>query len=312
MVNPPFEAAKAPFLGRVRRLLGRHLHELGMRLQTPTRLVKRQQPWPSDRPLATIVVPCFNYGRYLDEAVRSALEQTLVRTEIIVIDDGSDDPYTLERLAAVKHCRARVIRQPNLGLAATRNVGAAVARGKYICYLDADDTLEPEYLERMLVELEQDETLGSCFSWVRCFGDDDSIWKTRSLDPYYLHECTTAPSHSVIRRTAWERVKALNGSGFLTKYNGYFEDWVFWIDMVECGYRGQVVPEALIRYRIHPNSLGATHRAGFARMLDTLHADRRDFFGKAAYRRQLGRRLNRRIQVENPEITLATMASATS
>jgi hypothetical protein len=109
----------------------------------------------------------------------------------------------------------------------------------------------------------------------------------------------------VIRREAWERVKAANGAGFLTNYNGYFEDWVFWIDLIQCGYRGQVVPEPLIRYRVHKDSLSATHRAGFAQMLRTLHLDRKDFFESAAYRKQIGLQMRRRIRIENPEIPLA-------
>jgi glycosyltransferase involved in cell wall biosynthesis len=108
-----------------------------------------------------------------------------------------------------------------------------MAAGKYICYLDADDFIEPTYLEKTLTVLESDESLGSCYSWVQCFGDSDSVWETQDLDPFFLRQYTLASSHSVIRKEAWKRVKEQNGSGFLTKYNGYFEDWVFWIDMVQ-------------------------------------------------------------------------------
>jgi glycosyltransferase involved in cell wall biosynthesis len=291
-----------PLLARAARFIGRRVHDAAMKIRRPERSSIRQAPWPAELPLVSVIVPCFNYGRFVDEAVRSVLAQTFERFEIIVIDDGSTDPPTRATLAAMRYARTRVIYQVNQGLAATRNNGAALARGKYLCYLDADDSFEPSYLEKMLVELERDETLGACFSWVQCFGDCRTVWKTRSLDPYYLRQSTTAPSHSVIRKTAWERVRAANGAGFLGKYNGYFEDWVFWIDMLACGYRGQAVAEPLIRYRVHANSLGATHRAGFAAMLETLHRDRARFFGSAAYRRQLARRLNRRVHVENPEI----------
>lgn len=289
---------------RAAGFIGRHVHEASKRLQRPTLLLTKQTLWPADLPLVTVIIPCFNYGQFVDEAIRSALAQTFDRIEIIVIDDGSTDTLTRETLAALQYDRTRVVHQANQGLATTRNTGATLARGKYLCYLDADDCLEPTYLAKMLAELEQDETLGACFSWVQCFGDCQAVWKTRSFDPYYLRQSTTAPSHSVIRKEAWQRVSAANGSGFLTKYNGYFEDWVFWIDMVECGYRGHAVTEPLIRYRVHENSLGARHRAGFAEMLNTLHGDRARFFSSATYRRQLGRHLNRRIRVENPEINL--------
>ena len=181
-----------------------------------------------------------------------------------------------------------------------------MAVGKYICYLDADDVLEPTYLEKTLSLLESDESLGSCYSWVQCFGDANSVWETADLDPFFLRQYTTASSHGVIRKVAWETVKERNGHGFLTKYDGYFEDWAFWIDMVQCGYRGHAIREPLIRYRVHTGSLGATHKPGFAKMLKALHEDRREFFHDRSFRRKLARGLNQRIYIENSRINLSS------
>ena len=292
------------FVRRLGLFLDRCAHELSKKLQRTSLERKLQHAWPSDRPLVTVIIPCYNYGIFVREAIESVLAQSFQRFELIVIDDGSTDELTIRTLREIRCDKTRILHQTNQGLAETRNNGALVADGKYICYLDADDALESTYLEKTVSTLEMDESLGSCYSWARCFGELDSVWETQDLDPFYLRQYSTAPSHSVIRKEAWEKVKRMNGSGFLTKYNGYFEDWVFWIDMVQCGFRGKVIPEPLIRYRVHKGSLGARHRAGFSDMLKVLHNDRREFFHSRAYRRRISRMINKRIYIENPRINL--------
>lgn len=291
---------------RAEAFLSRQAHRLSRGLQRIEHRTVRQAEWPRDKPLVSVVIPCYNYGQFLPEAIESALAQTFQRFEVLVIDDGSTDEHTKRVLEGLCYPKTRVTHQANQGLAQTRNNGAAMATGKYICYLDADDTIEPTYLEKTLSVLESDESLGCCFSWVQCFGERESIWKTADLEPYFLRQYTTAPSHSVIRKEAWEAVRRQNGCGFLGKYNGYFEDWVFWIDLVECGFRGQVIKEPLIRYRVHKNSLGARHRAGFEGMLMVLQDDRKRFFHDRRYMKELEKRLNRRIYVENSRVNMSS------
>jgi glycosyltransferase involved in cell wall biosynthesis len=267
---------------------------------------KQQQAWPRERPLVSVIIPCYNYGIYIREAIESVLAQTFRRFEILIVNDGSTDELTKQVLSDLSYKKTKVIHQTNQGLAQTRNNGAAIARGKYICFLDADDLIESTYLDKTLHILESDESVGSCYSWVRCFGESDSIWKTEDLDPFFLKKRNTSSSHGVIRREAWERVKERNGSGFVSEYNGYFEDWVFWIEMVQCGYRGVVIREPLIRYRVHNKSLGATHKPGFDRMLQALHEDKKEFFQDRSISKELEEYLNRRIVIENSLINLSS------
>jgi glycosyltransferase involved in cell wall biosynthesis len=284
--------------------LERQLHKLYKKMQKIAREKKQQKEWPVEKPLVSVIIPCYNYGKFINGAIESVLAQTFQRFEIIVINDGSTDELTKDVLRNLCYEKTVTIHQENQGLSQARNNGAAMAAGKYICYLDADDFIKPTYLEKTLSVIESDESLGSCYSWVQCFGDVDSVWETEDLDPFFLRQYTTASSHSVIRKEAWERVKEQNGSGFLSKYDGYFEDWVFWIDMVQCGYRGQVIKEPLIRYRVHKGSLGATHKAGFDDMLKILHKDRKDFFYDRSYARELMKKLSKRIYITNNRVNL--------
>ena len=299
--------ASAP--SRIGRSAQVRFHMLLRRCQR-LRCIKRVQvPWPADKPLISVIIPCFNYGTYLKGAIDSVLAQSFKRLEIIVINDGSTDKLTKQILEALDRPKTRVVHQRNQGLAQTRNNGAALGRGKYICYLDPDDFFEPTYLIKTLEVLESDESIGSCYSWVQCFGDSNCLWKTQDLEPFVLVERDTAPAHSVLRKQAWEAVKKHNGMGFLSKYNGYFEDWVFWIDMLQCGYRGVVIEEPLIRYRVHKKSLSAMHRQGFDKMVQVLHEDRKEFFQNRRYLVELERKLNRRIYTENRHINLSCAES---
>ena len=96
------------------------------------------------RPLVSVIIPCYNQGQYLAEAIRSALRQRWTSIEIIVVDDGSTD-HT--RSVALSFPDVRYYYQPNAGLAAARNNGIAHCRGLYLVFLDADDILYPDAVE---------------------------------------------------------------------------------------------------------------------------------------------------------------------
>src|SRR3972149_1699479 len=106
----------------------------------------------SDRPLhpprVSVIIPCYNLGPYLDEAVGSVLSQTYQDFEILVVDDGSTDPATRTLLADYRRPKTRVIQLPHGGLAAARNAGVANAGGEYLCALDADDRLASSFLAK--------------------------------------------------------------------------------------------------------------------------------------------------------------------
>ena len=104
------------------------------------------------RPSVSVVIPCYNYGRFLAEAIASVLGQSYQDFEIVVIDDGSTDDT--ERVAR-RFPRVQYHRQGNEGLSAARNAGTRVSRGRYILYHDADDLLTPDALETGVYWLEQ-------------------------------------------------------------------------------------------------------------------------------------------------------------
>lgn len=114
-------------------------------------------------PRVSVVVPCFNYGRFVAEAVASILAQSFRDFEVIVVDDGSTDD-TPDVLRRITDPRVRVLRQANQGCAAARNAGRALARGEFLAFLDADDLWRPTYLERQMEVLDAEPEVDFCFT----------------------------------------------------------------------------------------------------------------------------------------------------
>lgn len=112
----------------------------------------------------SVIVPVYNAEQYLAACVDSLLAQTYADFEVLLVDDGSADssPAICDRYAAADD-RVRVIHQKNAGVGAARNAGLDVARGAYLAFVDADDTVLPDYLETLYRDItEQDVDIVYC------------------------------------------------------------------------------------------------------------------------------------------------------
>jgi glycosyltransferase involved in cell wall biosynthesis len=202
-------------------------------------------------PKVSVVITCCNLGQYLDEAVSSVLAQTYQDFEIVIVDDGSSDPDTQRRLEGYSRPKTRVIRAAHAGVAAARNVGIASVSGEYFCTLDADDTIESTFLEKLVRVLDDDPSLTFCSSWLRTFGGEDWEWTPARCDlPTLLWEDTVLTA-SLVRR---EAVVAVGGFDAAMPEQGD-DDWDLWLTLVERGHRGVIVPEILHNYRRRPGSV---------------------------------------------------------
>ncbi|MFY9823221.1 MAG: glycosyltransferase, partial [Thermoanaerobaculia bacterium] len=219
--------------------------------EPPSELVRRrQQPWPASEPLVSIVIPCYNYGRFVAEAVDSVLAQTFRSFEILVVDGGSsaDTLATLERLDRPQ--TTVYFRDGRHLVGDNRNFGISRARGKYVCCLDADDLIRPTYLEKALFLLEtQDFDLVS--TAIRCFGDKSEVYH---LERFPTLADMLAGNHvstcAVFRRDLWEKAGGFQDTGIRESY--FYEDWRLWVRFAALGARiANIVDECLFLYRIH-------------------------------------------------------------
>ncbi|MBU0946525.1 MAG: glycosyltransferase family 2 protein [Proteobacteria bacterium] len=201
--------------------------------------------------LISVVIPCYNHGAYLEEAVESVLAQSYQHFEIVIVNDGSTDPYTNEVLLSFDKLKCRVLHTDNQGLPAARNNGIRATEGDYICCLDADDKYHPDYFRKAISVLDDDEKqkYGAVAAWVQFFGSSDALWKTigsnsEGFAPFLQGIRNNLQSATMFRRICWEKIGGFDESMTL----GY-EDWDFWLKMLELGYEWFCLEEPLIYYR---------------------------------------------------------------
>jgi glycosyltransferase involved in cell wall biosynthesis len=195
-------------------------------------------------PRVSVLIPCFNQGVFLDEAVDSVLAQTFTDYEIVVVDDGSTDEETRWKLETYQRPKTRVLRTRNRGLPAARNAAAAVAGGDVFCALDADDRLEPTWLEKGLAVLDADASLAFVSHWLETFGDEHWIWRPERCDLPAMLARNAVNGAALVRRAAFEAV-----GGYDERMREGCEDWDFWLRLIERGFKGTIVPEVLFHYR---------------------------------------------------------------
>jgi glycosyltransferase involved in cell wall biosynthesis len=198
----------------------------------------------------SVIIPCFNLGRYLPEAIASVHRQTLAGAEILVVDDGSTEPETLEALTAAEPSVSRIVRSGNRGLSAARNLGIRHASGAYVCCLDADDVLDERWLEAGVARLDADPGLAFVSHWVEAFGDEQGEWTPGRSDLSALLDRNVFNGAALFRR---ELVDAVGGFDESMRHG--CEDWEFWIRVMAAGHRGATIPAVLYRYRRRADSM---------------------------------------------------------
>jgi glycosyltransferase involved in cell wall biosynthesis len=216
-------------------------------------------------PSVSVVIPCYNTEAFIEDALRSVLDQTHPALEVILVDDGSTDASAQigERFAPF----VRVIRQENAGVAKARNVGIRAARGEFIVLLDADDRLLPRALEIGVRELSARPACAMVYGHSR---DIDA--QGHRLNPHLDrvdHACyaTMLEGHTTVppATTMFRRDAMLAAGEFVQRYSPA-EDYQFYLRVARTNaihFHGELVAE----YRLHP---GNTIRLSSVRMLRSL------------------------------------------
>ncbi|HEX6123839.1 MAG TPA: glycosyltransferase family A protein [Pyrinomonadaceae bacterium] len=201
----------------------------------------------------SVIIPTYNYGRFVSEAITSALRQTYEPSEIVVVDDGSTDG-TAEIVQGFGE-RVRYLRQERAGVCAARNLGVANTTGHYIAFLDADDIWEPIKLEKQIQKFEADPEVGLVHCGMREFDsatgetlqfhlEGDEGWVAQMHLLFERPVINASGSSIVVTRTAFDQVE-----GFDTRLrNG--EDWEFCYRVAK-EFKVGYAREPLVQYRNH-------------------------------------------------------------
>lgn len=186
----------------------------------------------------SVIIPVYNHAATIVRSVSTIVNQTVLPTEIIIVDDGSTDNFdsavpSLLSLTQTAAIPLKIIRQENKGAAAARNRGFKDSQGKYIIFWDADTIARPQLLQKMLAALEQDPRSSYAYSQFK-FG-----WKTmrsQAFDPAVLQKINFIDTTSLIRRADF--------GGFDEKLRR-FQDWDLWLTFLEQGKKGVFISEIL-------------------------------------------------------------------
>jgi glycosyltransferase involved in cell wall biosynthesis len=229
----------------------------------------RPQPL-ARRPSVTIVVPCYNYGRFLPFAIASVLSQAEVDVEAIVIDDASTDgsQAVVERLAESDRRVRAILHDRNRGHIATYNEGLAQARGDYVVLLSADDALAPGALQRATALLEANPTVGLAYGFPLVFEQQPTPSRQRIRDwtvwpgLEWIARCCRSGRNfihnpEVVLRMSVQR--AIGGYDPALPHSGDLEMWLRAASVSDVG-RVNGVDQAY--YRIHDASLQRTRYKG--------------------------------------------------
>ncbi len=203
----------------------------------------------------SIVIPCYNHGIYLPEALESIQRSipTHLSYEIIVVNDGSTDSETIHILDTLTEnfTNTRVIHQNNQGLGAARNAGIRSAIGNYIIPLDADNTLTQEMFIQLEEKLEKSSRIAVLFGNAAFFGEETGVWEqpeyvlSNNLFRNSLDACAAYP------KVIWEQVGGYDEN---MPYMGY-EDWDFWIRVKKQGFGFYRVSKVVFNYRVVNDSM---------------------------------------------------------
>jgi glycosyltransferase involved in cell wall biosynthesis len=221
----------------------------------------------------TAVIPCFNHGAFLREAVDSVLAQEGGAPPVIVVDDGSTDPETVAAVDALPP-EVEVIRQPNAGAAASRNTGIERSATPLFVLLDADDRLAPDALRNLRPPLDDPE-VGYSYGIQRLFGLLSGEVRFPDYDPFKMLYRSIVGYTVLARRQVWEDV-----GGFDPELGG-FEDWDFLLGALEHGWKAKRVPRVTVEYRKHERSGLEEDRARYRELYRRLRRKHAALYARA-------------------------------
>lgn len=201
----------------------------------------------------SVIITCYNYGEFVGKAIESALSQTLLPLEIIVINDGSKD-NSLEVIDKYKD-RITIVDKKNEGVIAAKNQGLLMAKGEWIVYLDADDILEPSYIEKTL-RYAREHNYDVVYTDMQYIGTKKERFTVfpysfaRLLRGNYIHNSSL-----------YKKEMLHKAGGYKEAMKGGYEDWEINISLAEKNASFGYLKGAVLHYRQHGDDKGRNNSA---------------------------------------------------
>lgn len=203
-------------------------------------------------PTVSIIIPCFNQGELLKEALRS-IESFPDKNlyEIVIVNDGSTDVSTLSILNELERQGMNIINQANKGLGAARNAGVNKANGKYILPLDSDNKIRTEVVLEAIELVETNPSVDVVYGDAEYFGEKTGTWKSSEFTLQRLMMENYIDACALFRKSTW---KKSGGYDEKMPVMGY-EDWDFWLRIAFSGGEFKYLDKSFFDYRYTSTSM---------------------------------------------------------
>lgn len=211
-----------------------------------------QMTTPMGEGKVSIVIPCYNHGVMLREALASVEQvRNANLLEVIIVDDGSSEAETTRILEEVGQAGHSVVAQSNRGLSAARNVGIRLAKGEFILPLDSDNRVRDAYLNEAASLLKDNPSLDVIYADAEYFGERNGRWHVPEFDLSSLIRANFIDACALYRKSLWEKVG---------EYDEHmpsmgWEDWDFWLRVAAHGGAFFHLPKIGFDYRVRSDSM---------------------------------------------------------
>jgi glycosyltransferase involved in cell wall biosynthesis len=200
-------------------------------------------------PRVSIIIPCYNQGQFLKEALLSVqqCDQSLIET--IIVNDGSTESFTNSYIASLSE-KYHIISQENKGLSAARNAGIAAAKGEYILLLDADNKIRPPYITTGIEVLERSADTAVVYGDAEFFGDKQERVRVGEFNMQRLMIVNYIDACAVVRKSVFEKVGMYD-----VNMKWGWEDWDLWLRIAFAGYKFHYIDDIVFDYRVRSASM---------------------------------------------------------
>ena len=198
----------------------------------------------------SIIIPCYNQGKFVGDAIASALNQSYKNIEIVCVNDGSKDNSTeIIRNFADKYKNIVFFDlKENKGVINARNFAIEASLGDYILPLDADDIIESTYVEKAVEILDKNSEIGIVYCKAGKFGKKNEFWNLAkfNLDDFLYENC-------IFNCALFRKKDFVKAGKYKENLNNGHEDWDLWLSIIELGLQPYCINEILFNYRQHEN-----------------------------------------------------------
>jgi len=201
--------------------------------------------------LVSVIIPCFNSGRTLTSAIDSVKNQTYPNIEIIIVNDGSNDPFTIKVLEDLSHDKKiKILEKPNGGLASARNYGIKESTAEFVLPLDADDTLSKNCINEMLILIIKNSP-AKCFVFPNIeFNGLRSGFSQRNYNPFVQLVMNQLPYSILFTKETFNSI-----GGYDESLTEGLEDWEFNLNLIENGHIPISADAATLQYCVNNDGM---------------------------------------------------------